>query len=224
MRLFVQLCCVMLAFSTSACGKKKGSSPDTPTPPSSDAGPNNGPQGPQGPQGKTGEQGAPGIPGATLNYSVKDATGQVIGKTTWDHYVRFNDENTFSVQLSDGAIFPVNPKDGTFAGGVFCQYVSSDCTGPCLYSGLAGTRNKIIEGSAGLYWLNTAMPLSAKNYSSSWSVNVVTGSQCTVETSPVATMAVELPNLWSKPAGFTYPVPVPMDVSEITSGLDEFED
>jgi hypothetical protein len=67
-------------------------------------------------------------------------------------------------------------------------------------------------------------PLLTKNYSSAWGVNASTGGQCTVETSPVAITAIELPNLWSKPAGFTYPVPVPMDVSEIASGLDEFEE
>lgn len=220
MRRSLSLFCVLLAFSISACGKKKKSEPDTPN--SGDAGPY---VGPEGPQGRTGDPGTPGIPGGTLNYSVKDSTGQVIGKTTWDHYVRFNDGGTFSVQLSDGAIFPVDPSKGVFAGKSYCQYVSNNCTGTCLYSALTGTRNKIIEGSAGLYWLNSAATLLAKNYSSAYSVDEVSQTKrCTMEIIPLATMAVELPNLWSKPAGFTYPVPLPLDVSEITSGLDEFED
>jgi hypothetical protein len=219
MRLSLSLFCVLLAFSISACGKKKKSEPEDK---SANVGPYNGPP---GPQGKTGEQGPPGIPGGTLNYSVKDWTGQVIGKTSWENYAHFNDGEPFSVQLLDGAIFPVNPSDGVFAGKAYCQYASNNCTGTCLYSGLAGTSNKIIEGSAGLYWLNSAATLSAKNYSSSWSVDeVLQTRQCTMEIVPAATMAVELPNLWSKPAGFTYPVPVPMDVSEIASGFDEFED
>ena len=218
MRRSLSLFCVLLAFSISACGKKKKSEPDTPRQNSANGGSS------QGAKGEPGAPGAPGLPGVALNYSVKDATGHVIGKTSWDHYVLFNGDKMFSMQLSDSAIFPVNPKDGSFAGGAYCQYVSNNCTGPCLWSGLPGTRNKIIAGSAGLYWLNSAASPSAKNYSSSWGVNDFTGGQCTVETSPVAITAVELPNLWSKPAGFTYPVPVAMDVSEITSSLDEFED
>jgi hypothetical protein len=223
MRLSLSLCCVLLALLTSACGKKKKSEPDTPQPNSGDVGPD---KGTPGPEGKPGEQGPPGLPSGTLNYSVMDATGHVIGKTTWDHYVRFNDDNTFSMQLSDGAIFPVNPKDGTFAGG-FCQYVSHDCTGSCLYSGLAGTRNKMILGSAGFYWLNSVKSQSLKSYASTWSVVAGNGNgsgQCNSEPSPISIMAVELPSLWTKPGEFTYPVPVPMDVSEIMTGLDEFEE
>ena len=216
MKLSIAISSFIIGLAVSACGGKKKSQPDTQG--TGDLGPYNGPPGPPGPPGPH------GLPGETLNYSVKDGKGHAIGKTSWNHYVSFNKGDPFSMQLSDGAIFPVNPTNGEFAGGVFCQYVSNDCTGSCLYSGIAGISNKIIMGADGLYWLNTATTGTKKNYSSSFRDSAMFGRECTTNLSPIATMAVELPNLWSKPAGFTYPVPTPMDVSEITYGLDEFED
>ena len=114
---------------TAGCGSKKKAK-QTPAPNNSgDQTANSGVPGPQGPQGP---QGIPGV-GHVFSHVVKDAGGQIIGKTSWEHALRFNDGQSFTFQLSDGANFTVSPYSGFFDGGAYCFYTSNDCTGTCMF-------------------------------------------------------------------------------------------
>lgn len=207
-------------FTSIGCGKKKSKGGSTAPANSGDQ--VAGTQGPKGDRGAQGERGLPGV-GVVFSHDVRDANGVLIGKTSWEHFAKFNDGQSFAFQLSDGAIFSVQPFSGSFDGGAYCFYASPDCSGACLFPASPGARNKIIQGHSAFYWLKAASSRVQMSYASYAVNNGAGGTVCSTPPTPGLEWMVSLSTPWTMPAGFIYPVAVPMDLTERTLNLTQPE-
>ena len=213
----VLLSSLVITLASVSCGKKS-SSGDSPAPASSDQNPAQpgprGPQGSQGPQGQTGSQGPQGPQGPQgqqgSTYAVSDSNHVVIGSTDFSGFESFNDGGVIGLKLTNNALFYVDSKFGRFAG-KYCYYAAADCSGYCLYPATPGLNNKVLQGSAGFYWLTSTASLAQRGYQSV-AIDDGSGGVACNALGAQSNQMVELQTTWQPPANFTYPIPVPLSV------------